>query len=145
MSGTQALALIEALDTLYESVVRDPRAWDAQALAEWADETVANCEPRLDRTAVRELRRGVRQARRLQGYWARQRAQGAATPADWKSAVDQGLGSGGWKPSLELARQGLETAPSPQLFEEVRRRFRVVHFQPWMEGITYEEWLKAKE
>ena len=58
--------------------------------------------------------------------------------------MDAALGSRGWEPSLEVARRGLEIAPSPALFEEVRRRWRQVHFAPWMEGVTYQEWLRER-
>jgi hypothetical protein len=95
----------------------------------------------VPRPVARELRRGSRQARKLARYWEGAAAGGRRVPDDWRGAVDEALGGRGWAPSLEVARHGLAAAPSPELFEEVKARFRVVHFRPWMEGLGYDEWL----
>jgi hypothetical protein len=36
---------------------------------------------------------------------------------------------------------GLDRSPSPELFAEVGRRFRVVNGTPWLEGVTYDAWI----
>jgi hypothetical protein len=51
-----------------------------------------------------------------------------------------GVGIGAWRPVLEIARAGLDAQPSEEVFEEVKRRFREVHSERWMEGTSYEEW-----
>ena len=85
----------------------------------------------------------ARLAGRLARYWA-DPGRVERLPADWRQAVDAALGSTGWEPSLEVARMGLEAEPSPALFDEVRRRWPQVRFAPWMEGVTYQEWLAAR-
>lgn len=138
MSG--ALGLIAAMDRLYESVVADPDRWDDAELAAWAADLQSDAGE-LPREWAREVRRVVRLARRLGDYW---RDGGRQPPPDWRGAVDAALGGRGWGPSLAIARLGLEAAPDPELFEQVRERFRVAHFTPWMEGVTYEEWLASQ-
>jgi len=130
------------MDALYERVAADPAACGDELLSAWLQDTLGGLEPPIDKALAREVRRAARLAGRLARYWAGDRA--ARLPADWRQAVDGALGSTGWGPSLEVARLGLEQEPSPALFEEVRRRWRQVHFTPWMEGVTYAEWLSAR-
>ncbi len=135
MSG-RALGLIAAMDRLYEAVVSDPSRWDDAELAAWAADLAAEYED-LPREWAREVRRVVRLARRLAAHW---RASDRPPPGEWRSAVDAALGGRGWQPTLAVARLGLTADPDPEVFEEVRERFRVAHFTPWMEGVTFAEW-----
>ena len=93
---------------------------------------------------AREARRVARLARRLGQFWSRPEMEGKQ-PEDWRSGVDEALGSRGWQPTLDIIRHGLETDPSPELFEEMQFRFAVVHFRPWLEGIDYESFLASRE
>jgi hypothetical protein len=140
---TGHLGVVAAMDALLERAAATPSSCDDELLAAWLQETLGALEPPVERALAREVRRAARLAGRLARYWA-DPARAAQRPADWRQAVDAALGSTGWEPSLEVARLGLEQAPSPALFEEVRRRWRQVHFAPWQEGVTYEEWLAGR-
>jgi len=59
-------------------------------------------------------------------------------------AVDQALGGMGWDPGLRLAQLALETSADPEAFDEVRRRFRMVNSVPWLEGMSYDDWLNTR-
>ncbi len=59
--------------------------------------------------------------------------------------MDVAYGIRAWRPLLGLARVGLEEQPDPELFEEAKRRFREVHGAPWMEGVSYEDWLDGSD
>ncbi len=140
ITAAEALSLVASIDRLYEAVASDPGSWDEPALAMWIEDVVGARDEPPDRGAVRLLRRSVRQARKLARYW-----EDASPPADWRSAVDEALGSPGWEPTLSLARDGLDSEPTEELFELVRDRFRVVHFQTWSDGVEYEEWLAQRD
>ena len=137
------LRVVAAVDSLYEQAAADPAAGADESLAAWLEEVLAAVPPPVDRELARQVRRAARLAGRLARYWA-DPERAPRRPADWRQAVDAALGSRGWEPSLEVARRGLAVEPSPALFEEVRRRWRQVHFAPWMEGVTYEEWLRGQ-
>ena len=136
------LGLIQQIDALYESVVNDPRAWGDVAFAEWAgDVTAATVVPK---DVGRELRRSIRVAQKLQAFWTQPpHGAGIDDVGDWRSKVDLALGARAWRPTLDLARLGLEQDPSEDLFEEVKARFRVVHSDRWMEGVDFEVWRAA--
>ena len=137
------LGLVAAIDALYERAAADPAACGDELLGAWLQDTLGGLEPPVGKALAREVRRAARLAGRLARYWAAP-DRAASLPADWRQAVDAALGSTGWEPSLEVARLGLAQDPSPALFEEVRQRWRQVHFAPWMEGVTYQEWLSAR-
>ena len=137
------LSLVEALDHVYERVVADPDVRDGDLLS-WVGEALTVLEPPVDKRVAREARRVTRLARRLGQFWSRPEMAGKG-PEDWRSAVDEALGSRGWQPTLDIIRYGLETDPSPELFEEMQFRFAVVHFRPWLEGIDYESYLASRE
>jgi hypothetical protein len=135
--------LLAALDALFASVADDPTGCGEEMLGAWLQETLGGLEPPVDRALARELRRAARLAGRMAKYWSDPERAGRL-PADWRQAVDAALGSTGWAPSLEVARIGLDREPSPTLFAEVSRRWPLVHFAPWQEGLTYEEWLAGR-
>ena len=138
-SAGTTLSLLRSLDRLFEHAVTDPHRWSEEELAEAAGEMLE--DPDLDRDARRIARRGLRQAIRLRRYWL-DRAGGG--PADWRMRVDEALGSRAWETGLDLARHGLAADPDPQLFDEVKQRFRSARFQEWMEGRSFEEWVAGR-
>lgn len=137
MSGT--LALLAAVDRLYEAVVTQPEAWGPQAFSDWAEEVAAGG---VTKDQARAVRRCLRAAERLRDFWAGDRAAVAAD--DWRTRVDVALGARAWRPALELAQEGLNDEPSPELFAEVQERFRVVNSQPWLEGMEYDTWRSSQ-
>lgn len=140
-SAAAALTCVADLDDLYQRVVEAPDTWDAPALAGWMEDFGSQRAEELDRNTARSVRRAVRQAAKLARYWG---ARPDARHEDWQSAVDEALGSPGWTPSLDIARQALDAHPDPELYELVAQRFRVVYFQPWMDGMTFETWLAER-
>jgi len=137
------LSVVEALDHVYERVIADPDVRDGDLLS-WVLEAVSSLEQPVDKRIAREARRVGRMARRLAEFWTRPEMEGKV-PDDWRSAVDEALGSRGWQPTLDIIRFGLETDPSEELFEEMQFRFAVVYFRPWMEGIDYASYLASRE
>ena len=137
------LGVVSAVDALFERAAADPAACGDEMLAAWLEEGLGALEQPVDRALAREVRRAARLAGRLARYWA-DPERAPRLPADWRQAVDAALGSRGWGPSLAVAGRGLQLEPSPALFEEVRRRWRQVHFAPWMEGVGYAEWLAQR-
>jgi hypothetical protein len=137
------LWVVAAMDSLYERAAADPAAGGDEFLAAWLEEVLGALQPPVDKELARQVRRAARLGGRLARYWA-DPERAPRRPTDWRQAVDAALGSRGWEPSLEVARRGLEVEPSPALFEEVRRRWRQVHFAPWIEGVAYEEWLRSR-
>lgn len=137
MSST--LSLLAAVDRLYQQVVTDPAAWQPQALADWAEEIAAD-GPTKQQTRL--LRRCLRVAGKLQRHWISPAATVAA--GDWRSRVDVAVGAPAWRPTLDLARLGLETEPSEALFDEVAARFRVVHSRHYLDGIDYATWSASR-
>lgn len=139
MSAAAFLATLRSIEHLYASVVDDPGRWNEQAFVDWATDTLADAAE-LPKAAQREVRRGLRAAQKLQTFWANERSK-VSDHDDWQSKVDIALGARAWRPLLDLARVGLDTAPSPELFDEVKDRFALVNSDRWMDGISYDEWL----
>lgn len=137
MSDT--LGLLRSVDRLYEAVVTDPEVWHQQAFADWAQDAAAGG---LTKGQAKAIRRCLRMAARLRDFWERGEAVVAAD--DWRTRVDVALGSRAWRPTLELARAGLDEAPSAELFAEVKERFRIVNSEYWMDGVAYEDWLEQR-
>jgi hypothetical protein len=137
-------AIVAAIDDLYGAVAAEPAACGDEMLAAWASDALGVLEAPADREVAREIRRAARAAARLARYWTHPDRAGAR-PADWRVAVDEALGSRGWRPAFAVARRGLEMAPSPDLFDEVRRRWRQVHFEPWPGPDDFAAWLEDRE
>ncbi|MCP4306735.1 MAG: hypothetical protein GY788_18045 [bacterium] len=140
MSGAAFLSTLRSIDGLYESVVTDPENWGEQAFADWTNDTLVEAAE-LPRDAMREVRRALRSAQKLQVFWSSS-ASAVTDHDDWRSKVDIALGPKAWRPTLDLARHGLEHSPSEEIFEEVRERFSVVNSERWMEGVDFEEWAR---
>ncbi|HEX9855009.1 MAG TPA: hypothetical protein VGC47_06830 [Acidimicrobiia bacterium] len=135
---TNHLSLIERIDDLYRAVVTSPEGWSEQSFAEWASE-IGLDPPAKD--VMRHVRRALRSAQKL----ARSGHQvDAIDEADWEGRVDSVLGAQAWRPTLDIGRIGLEVSPSPELFDDVRRRFRLVHSELWLAGVDYEEWAAGR-
>jgi hypothetical protein len=133
---SDTLGILAAVDRLYEGVVMEPESWNERAFADWAEELAAGD---LSRDQARGVRRCLRMAQRLRAFWVE--GGSVVVAEDWRTRVDVALGPRAWRPTLELARDGLDDEPSPELFELVRERFRSVNSEPWLEGVSYEEWL----
>ena len=142
--GTHLLPMVRAVDSLLEAVVRDPDGCSDVTLATWLEETLGGPEGPPDRLVAREVRRTARLAARLARYWSSEERRDHL-PDDWRLAVDEALGSRGWRPALTLAQHGLATAPSPELFDEACRRWRQVHFEPWPGSDDYVAWLAERD
>ena len=140
-SSDSILGLIGAVDDLYRGIVDAPHDWDPQAFGSWFEEAGSAFDGPIDRSVARELRRAVRARRKLQQFCVSGKILDGG---DWRSVVDQALGSRAWLPSLQMAKAGLEASPTPELFAEVQNRFPVVHFTPWMEGVDFEQWVSDR-
>jgi hypothetical protein len=136
-----SLSLAAAVDDLYRDVVMDPHRWGHEAYGEWMANLSVD-SARIDRSAARSLRRAVRIATKLQRFWSSQEAERYQSEESWEARVDVAVGIPAWRPPLELAEQRFETSPSPEGFEDVRRRFRVVNGTTWMEGVEYDIWVE---
>ena len=136
---TDHLALVHSADDLYKQVVSDADAWSEARVAEWAGDLFVEGPP--DKQTARLIRRVMRLGVKLADFWRDPRGVVATDTSDWQTRVDLALGATAWRPVLDIARIGLEETPSPELFEEVKRRFRLVHNEFWMEGVDYEEWV----
>ncbi len=90
---------------------------------------------------AREVRRCLRAARQLRDFWLEPPSGVPSDAGDWRTRVDLALGIRAWRPLLAIAQAGLREAPSAELFAEAKARFREVHGERWMEGVSYEEWL----
>lgn len=133
-----ALDAVELVDALYRRAIETPSAIDDSSLAEWMEEAFAAVSH--DRDQAKALRAAVRFSRKL----ATRFAAAASHLPDWRNGVDEALGSRGWEPQLDLVRHALSSAPSPELFAAMKERHRAVHFNEWMEGVAYEEWLAER-
>jgi len=131
------LAVVSLADDLFRRAVTEPGSVDDHFLEDWMTEAAAAAGGPPSKGTARAMRRCVRDARKLARYWADRDPE--ALP-DWRNGVDEALGSRGWEPLLDLAREALEVSPSPEAFEEVKRQHRAVHFTPWMDGVGFEEW-----
>jgi len=137
------LEFLRRVDDLYERVVGSPDAWTDAALEEWGVEIFAGAET-PSRDTAREVRRCLRAAKRLRDFWLAPPEGVPSDLGDWRTRVDLALGIRAWRPVLGVAQVGLREAPSEELFEETKQRFREVHGVPWMEGLTLAEWMEIE-
>ena len=138
---SSAGSLLLAVDLLYESVVMEPERWDEAAFADWVTSIGETVGPE-DREALLPIRRAVRAALKLADFWAGDAAERYRNESSWRARVDIALGPRAWRPTLELARLSLAEDGSRESFALVRERFRLVHNQPWLDGIDYEDWVR---
>jgi hypothetical protein len=138
LSGFDHLGLLHRIDDLYESVVTQPGQWTDDVLADWAADATAGAVP--PKPVAREIRRCLRTAIKLRDFWLRDEVR-PDDHGDWRSRVDLAMGPRAWRPPLDIARMGLDEAPTEALFLEVQKRFRVVYNDRWMEESSFSEWL----
>ncbi|MBT8211948.1 MAG: hypothetical protein KJN71_02250 [Acidimicrobiia bacterium] len=125
--------VVASLERLYESAVMAPHEFDVALAAEDLFETVP------DREVAKRIRRAMRVAVKLAGFW-----QGRSDDEpDWVRRVDEASGAPAWRPLLEVAQLGLDANPSADLFDLVKRLFPVVHYERWMDGMGFEEWQES--
>jgi len=130
--------LAAAVDDLYRDIVMEPERWNEDDFAGWI-EALTTDTGSIDRGQAKQLRRAIRNAIKLQSFWSSADADQRAELL-WKARVDIAIGVPAWRPPLELAMRDLEANPSEEAFEDVRERFRVVHGDVWLEGISFGEW-----
>lgn len=133
------LGIVHQCDALYAGVCFEPAAWPDSALADWMEGIASGGA--IDRELARELRRVVRAAQRLRDFWAEPADNLPPDHGDFRTRVDIGAGVKAWRPVLAIAQLGLDAFPAPELFAEVKERFRVVAGEAWMEGVSYDQWL----
>jgi hypothetical protein len=133
--------VVDAVDRLYEQTMADPQGCGDAMLSDWLKGALGSVEPPPPGQVARELRRAARLAVKLARYWSDPQ-HSDRVPGDWRIAVDEALGSRGWNPALSIALVCLDEEPCPELFEQVQRRWRQVHFEPFREGVSYEQWLE---
>ena len=134
------LGLLHTIDALYADVVTQPERWNEASFTDWAADVSASAVE-LHGDERRAVRAALRVAVKLRSFWAE---AGEPADQDWRSRVDLAMGARAWRPTLDLAMAGLDRAPAPELYEEVQERFRLVHSERWMDGVSYEEWLDAR-
>jgi len=134
------LSLLGQCEDLYAGVCFEPEAWLDSSLSDWI-EGVAQSMP-AEKVVAREVRRVVRVAQKLRRFWLDPPPGIPPDHGDWRARVDIGLGVAAWRPLLAIARHALDESPQPELFEDVKARFRVVTGERWMEGVEYEGWLE---
>lgn len=128
--------LLSEIDQLYELSVTEPHRCTEQFYVDWA-EGIASI-PDVDKVSARYVRRCMTMARKLSGFWTERGT--AAGPQDWRSRVDIALGARAWRPQLDLAEHLLERDGSSEAFDVVAGLFPVVNNQPFLDGVTYEQW-----
>lgn len=133
--------LLSEIDLLYELSVTEPRRCTEQFLVDWAEGVASS--PDVDKVSARCIRRSLTVARKLAAFWSDRRP--TTGPDSWRSRVDLVLGARAWRPQLDLAEYLLERDGSPEAFEVVSALFPVVNNQPFLDGVTFEDWQEGKE
>ena len=131
--------LAEAVDGLYREVVMEPERWNESAFADWL-ETIGLNALAIDRDEAKLLRRAIRNAIKLQTFWLAADADRKGAERLWRARVDIAVGVPAWRPPLELAMKELYANPTPEGFDDVSMRFRVVNGTGWLEGTSFEAW-----
>ena len=132
------MSLVHEVDLLYERCVSEPDRCNDQFFVDWADGVASGHE--VDRSTATSIRRCVRTGQRLAAFW---RTADPALGQDWRSRVDLALGPRAWRPQLELAQHLLERDPSEENFAAVAALFPLVFNEPFLDGVTYDEWLET--
>jgi len=136
------MTLLDEVDRLYEQSVIDPSSLTDQAITDWADSVAIDHE--VDRVGAKYVRRCLNVSRKLAAFWsARTRTKG--DPDDWRSRVDLALGVRAWRPQLDLAQHLLEDLPTEDTFLRVVGLFRLVHNEPFLDEMSFQEWFEARQ
>lgn len=132
--------LLSEIDQLYELSVTEPQRCTEQFYVDWAEGIGGS--PDMDKVSARYVRRCLNMARKLAGFWGE---RGTVTePRDWQSRVDVALGPRAWRPQLDLAEHLLERDGSTEAFAVVSGLFPVVNNQPFLDGVTFEQWQEGR-
>ena len=134
--------LVSDADDLYETAVLSPDALTEQAIADWFEGVAATGN--LDKKSAKLLRRLVRTAQKLAAFWASD-SRASDLGLGWRTRVDIAMGPRAWRPVLDLAQHILELHPDEEVFNSVGELFRIVNGEVWLEGISYEAWLRESE
>ena len=132
--------VLSAIDDLYRGCVTEPDRWNAQAFQDWAEGVASGAT--MDRMTARFVRRSLRAGQKLATFWA---AHTGHRPEDWRARVDMALGARAWRPQLELAEYLLERDRTEDAFHAVTALFPVVHNQPFLDGVSFEEWQEVQD
>ena len=133
--------LLSETELLYELSVMEPQRCTEQFYVDWAEGVAGG--PDVDKVSARHVRRSLTMARKLGAFWS---ARGPTTgPDDWRSRIDLALGARAWRPQLDLAEYLLQRDGSPEAFEVVSTLFPVVNNQPFLDGVTFEDWKQGEE
>lgn len=130
---------VSAVDDLYRTAVMEPDHCSELSVSDWAEALAASGT--VAREDLRHVRRAMRVALKLAGFWGSADPARRSAETDWMTRVDIASGPPAWRPTLELARAALEREPSPELFEHVAQRFRLVTNQPFAGGADFDSWL----
>lgn len=136
------IGLLADCEDLYSGVCFEPEAWPDSALSDWIEGIAQSSE--VDKEVARELRRVLRAAQKLRAFWEVPSEGRPPDHGDFRTRVDIALGVKAWRPLLTIARHGLGQNPNPELFADVKERFRVVSGEHWMEGVGYEAWFEQR-
>ncbi len=135
------MTILDDVDRLYEAAVTEPETVNPQMIADWS-ESIATSQY-MDRQAAKYVRRCITAARKLTTFWAER--DSASDVADWSTRVDLSLGERAWRPQLDLSLHLLDTAPEFDVFDKTTQLFRLVHHEPFLDGISYENWLESRQ
>lgn len=136
------MSVVDEVDRLYEMAVTSPLSLNDQAIQDWSDGVSVGYE--LDRLGAKYVRRCLNSARKLASFWADRESRNE-DPLDWHSRVDLALGVRAWRPQLELAQHVLDVSPSYETYDAAARLFRLVNSELFLDGMTYEVWLTARQ
>lgn len=132
------MTLLDEIDLLYERSVMSPHSMTDQSFVDWMENIALGQD--IDRVSAKYVRRCLQSSRKLAAFWRNAQAEVGLTP-DWRARVDVALGSRAWRPQLELARHLLDKTATEEMFGHVVALFRVVANEPFLDGISYEDWL----
>ncbi len=134
------MTVLDEVDQLYELAVSEPSCLNDQAVADWAEGVAVGYE--MDRTGSKYVRRCLNVSRKLASFWT---ARGTVKddPLDWRSRVDIALGIRAWRPQLDLAQHLLEISPTEGTYQRAAELFRLVNYEPFLDGMSFEEWYET--
>ena len=144
------MTLLVEVDRLYETAVTDPGSINEQSMVDWAENIAASNE--LDRVGYKYLRRCMNISRRLAAFWLERPRDLEETRGveshdesdEWRSRVDLAFGVKAWRPQLDLAQHVLESSPCEEVFRYVSGLFRLVNGEPYLDGLSYDEWSELR-
>ncbi|GMQ93205.1 MAG: hypothetical protein BMS9Abin12_0682 [Acidimicrobiia bacterium] len=136
------MTVLDDVDQLYELAVMEPSTLNDQVIADWAEGVAAGSE--MDRTGAKYVRRCLNISRKLSSFWIA-RAAASDAPSDWRARVDIALGIRAWRPQLDLAQHILESSPSEDVYSFVVELFRIVNNEPFLDGVSFEEWRETQQ